>query len=793
MDKENSAPISFLCIGLSPVLVSIILNKAEKHKLSLDFTNNASAARQKIESNEIYDLYLIDWTLKDTLPTNLIKEIHQKKEKKTKIAIIYETDEQEVQKLYDDGSIDYLIHKSTFDFQFEEILKIVSLKISNQPSSNLQEIKRQYDEGINNKINNLKQLIEKSQKDPQFIKRLKEEVHKTGGSAGSFGYPGVSELCKAMELEINEKLNDETFKDSQWLSSLDDFLKKVRQNFQTSYFADMQSTPSPHSLYKPLIYVVDDDVNFLELLERIKGDFSVELCVDFDPIKALEKLTSPQFNPNFIIVAESFRSSSIKGFDIIKAQQEKKLASSALFGLIIEEENIDTRIRALQEGVNYLFRKPVSAYIMLKTMLKALESRSLKSLKVLVVDDDVDFCRFVKAVLEEIGVSTFAIHDSQNLFKSLEEYRPQILLLDLLLPKYDGLNLLKTIRQDVTYKNLIIIIVTINEKFDTTLSAYAANVDDILFKPINKDILQKRILNISSRWISANDTNNFTGLCPYNSLIGKLSDAIKKSEYLLSFLVLFEIRDYESWVSQNGYGASKDLMISISNELQMEADFSMRCFFYQASKFAVVFESPDFEIVEKRMFNLLTNIVVREKRWDLAFNCSIVPISKNFITSANILTAAEDALREVSKRPSSKVNIIYVGPKEGDSLSKEIVIIDSDTGLLKILKQAFESHGMVVHTFSEGGEALKKLLSYSEDHLPSLVIMERRLPDMDGMELYLTLKNRFRKTIPFLLLTIFSSDKDISEGLQQGISEYIIKPFNITILIQKALKLIKSH
>jgi DNA-binding response OmpR family regulator len=131
-------------------------------------------------------------------------------------------------------------------------------------------------------------------------------------------------------------------------------------------------------------------------------------------------------------------------------------------------------------------------------------------------------------------------------------------------------------------------------------------------------------------------------------------------------------------------------------------------------------------------------------------------------------------------------------PKGETYEKKEIVIVDSDVNLLRILKNAFSAHGITVHTFSEGGDALNEILTYGENRLPALIIIERKLHDMDGMDLFVKLKIRFRKKIPCFMLTLFSSDKDVSEGLSQGVLEYILKPFNISILVQKALRIINQ-
>lgn len=795
MNAQNvTTSLHLLCIGVDPAFIGYILTKPEAANFSLDACRSLQDARQKITSTP-YDVYIIDFSLLDASAFALIQEIRKQETKKSTIAVILDSPPEEnyLRILKEDKKIDCILEKPNIqqhiDLMFQGIVEGHAVKDKLLPSkSRLSELKRKYDESIGEKIALLTKLTKSAQQNPALIEELKAAVHKISGNAGSYGYGSVSTLCKAMQIEINNRLAAGTHKDVQWLSSLDEFIKKVTKGFQTSSFDGSSLTLKPSIVEKTLLFVVDDDVKFLELLERVKEAFSIELAVEFDPQKAIERLHSADFNPHGIIVSQTFRSSSITGLDIIQVQVKKNMSSPPITALLLERDNIDDRLEAMQKGSTYAFCKPISAYLLLKTMTEALEFKPL-ALKVMIVDDDPDFCNYVSAVLTDIGISTCIINEPTDLFNKLDEFRPNIMLLDIMFSKYDGLNLLKTLRQDINYRNLIIVVVTSNEQLDTRINAYAANADDILFKPIDTNVLQRRILSIASRRISSQEpADNYTGLLHLQELMDALNETLKKSGRLEPYLALFEVHKFADWTKENGYVPARDLMISISNQLQWETDNRMKCFWYKASIFAIVFEDMEYDMIEKKMFNFLTHLVQSEPRWHFSFDCGIVPISKSFVNASKVLQTAEESLYEASNKEAAPVKIVHRLPKGELDIKKEVMIVDPDRDLLKILKQAFESHGLVVSTYYEGGDALKELLARTENRLPSLIIVERKLPDMDGMDLYLKLKIRFRTTIPCFMLTVFSADKDISEGIKQGVLEYIIKPFNITILIQKALQ-----
>jgi len=123
---------------------------------------------------------------------------------------------------------------------------------------------------------------------------------------------------------------------------------------------------------------------------------------------------------------------------------------------------------------------------------------------------------------------------------------------------------------------------------------------------------------------------------------------------------------------------------------------------------------------------------------------------------------------------------------------KKIVIVDDDIDLLKMLTFAFEEKGYEVETFDEGKKALKALHRPQVLFSISLLILDRLLPDMDGIEIAKELKRQHEKDLPpMLFLSVLSSEKDVLSGLKTGAVDYIAKPFHLEILLEKARHLIE--
>ena len=114
--------------------------------------------------------------------------------------------------------------------------------------------------------------------------------------------------------------------------------------------------------------------------------------------------------------------------------------------------------------------------------------------KVLIVDDELDFLKITKLNLEETG--KFEVMTSSNakeIMSLLHNFRPEVILLDLLMPGIGGLEACDMLNNDPVGKGLPIIILSALDKDIDKLSAYKKGVVDYLTKPIERDALIAKI------------------------------------------------------------------------------------------------------------------------------------------------------------------------------------------------------------------------------------------------------------------------------------------------------------
>ena len=121
---------------------------------------------------------------------------------------------------------------------------------------------------------------------------------------------------------------------------------------------------------------------------------------------------------------------------------------------------------------------------------------------------------------------------------------------------------------------------------------------------------------------------------------------------------------------------------------------------------------------------------------------------------------------------------------------KKIIVVDDDEDIVKLLTYEFRGLGFEVQSFASGTPALSFLLQ--EDNLQDvyLVILDRMLPDMDGLDILRDFSKKFPQKVPVLILSVLGSEGDVLAGLQTGAIDYVTKPFSVFKLMQKAINLI---
>jgi len=105
--------------------------------------------------------------------------------------------------------------------------------------------------------------------------------------------------------------------------------------------------------------------------------------------------------------------------------------------------------------------------------------------KILVVDDESHIRQLIEQTLIKAKYNVITAEDGKEALDKMVSERPDLIILDIMMPYYDGYEVLQTLRRYPSTRNLPVIILTAKNNDEDVFSAWQAGVSSYLMKPFN--------------------------------------------------------------------------------------------------------------------------------------------------------------------------------------------------------------------------------------------------------------------------------------------------------------------
>ena len=120
--------------------------------------------------------------------------------------------------------------------------------------------------------------------------------------------------------------------------------------------------------------------------------------------------------------------------------------------------------------------------------------------KILIIDDDIDFAQAVVDILNAKGYKVISENDGRKGFQKAKEIKPDLMLLDVLMPNADGFDIAREMNKDEETKNIPVIILSGIRKVMGLTYKFSPDkmwlpVKAVLEKPVEPELLLKTVQN----------------------------------------------------------------------------------------------------------------------------------------------------------------------------------------------------------------------------------------------------------------------------------------------------------
>ena len=113
--------------------------------------------------------------------------------------------------------------------------------------------------------------------------------------------------------------------------------------------------------------------------------------------------------------------------------------------------------------------------------------------KILIVDDEIDIVETLKFILEDAGYECYCAFDGEEGLNIDKEIIPDLMILDVMMPKINGYKISRLLKYDSKYKNIPIIMITARSQDEDRLIGEETGVNEYITKPFELDYVVDKV------------------------------------------------------------------------------------------------------------------------------------------------------------------------------------------------------------------------------------------------------------------------------------------------------------
>lgn len=166
--------------------------------------------------------------------------------------------------------------------------------------------------------------------------------------------------------------------------------------------------------------------------------------------------------------------------DALRSQQKRR---PELF-FLSDQCDLEIRLEALRTGVTQCFSKPINISDLMCNLKQIIAPEVKPHYRTLIVEDDESQAKFAASLLRKGGFETLAITEPLSVMEAVEQFQPDLILMDLYMPGANGIELTQLIRERDESLTIPIVFLSGEDDLEKKLLALHAGADDFLTKPV---------------------------------------------------------------------------------------------------------------------------------------------------------------------------------------------------------------------------------------------------------------------------------------------------------------------
>lgn len=425
--------------------------------------------------------------------------------------------------------------------------------------------------------------------------------------------------------------------------------------------------------------------------------------------------------------------------------------------------------------------------------------------EILLIDDDVELVAYFKESLEHQSYYVSIALTAERGLKIFYERKPDLILLDIMLPDQSGLEVLDQIVSKAKKERIPIIIISGEHSKEIQMQAYSLGVMDFVKKPVDMDlflILLQNRFELKAEWQKSIIVDELTGAFNrkhFNQTIKQLIADYKRTErsFALAFIDLDHFKNVnDTYGHLIGDEVLQTFAEIVQDSIRIEDTFCR----YGGEEFALFLPNTDaasakhvIERIQERFSGI--RFLAKNGYFHVTFSSGVTEIINSSV-EADILVEEADQALYAAKHAGRNQTILYnnhLSTTKDDSILN-VIIVDDDVLIRRIVTNNFSTwmpdniSKINIRSYLNGVEFLNSDWYSSKEKY--IILLDGIMPELDGVEVLERIRNDYPEVnVLVIMLTGRNNQADIVHALQMGADDYIIKPFNMSELLLRVERL----
>jgi diguanylate cyclase (GGDEF)-like protein len=536
-------------------------------------------------------------------------------------------------------------------------------------SEALRELRGEYVAGARPKLDEAERLLthlSRDATDRQALTDLMRRFHGFAGSGTTYGFPVVSENGLEAERDCQKALEGGAGLGSAELERLNHLLSGIRNQLELG-------APSPAAAQGPVestpggrdILVIDDDPDLLSMVSSLLEREGLSARTALTHAEAREQIA--QRMPDGLIVDILLPDGS--GYDLVSQVRGQPGGESAAIVILSVKTGFIDKVEALHCGADGFFEKPLDWEKLIRRMQHLLEKNRAEPARILSVEDDPSQAAYIKAVLGSAGYEVLGCADPRRFESDLSSFRPDLVLMDLLLPGVSGYDLVRFVRQDERHATLPVLFLTTEGQIEAQIETLRAGADDHLIKPVLPGLL---LSAVASRLERARflrtlvNRDGLTRLLTHTAFLERARELLARKRRAPERAVAWVMIDLDHFKSVNdryGHPLGDTVIIAMAAMLRRRLRQTDTVGRYGGEEFAVLLDELDASEAERLVTRLLEEFraidfkAAEGATFHQTFSAGIAMLQPG-VDLATWRQAADDALYAAKKAGRNRVVLV---------------------------------------------------------------------------------------------------------------------------------------